>query len=103
MVNGQKVTRDMYYSKSTRDTVEYFVGPDGNKTYSPERHVHVIHDETKKEVRLVLTDRTHPSDPHVQKLALPGDPSGNEVNEAISKMLETLNNRPSGPHEVRWP
>lgn len=101
--NGKKLDRDMYYSQSTRDTVEYFVGPDGNKTYSPDRHIHVIHDEAKKEVRLRLTDRTYPGDPHVEKLDLPGDLSGQQVNDAISKMLETLNNRPRGPREVRWP
>jgi hypothetical protein len=103
VVNGQKVTRNMYYSKSTQDTVEYFVGPDGNKTYSPDRHVHVIHDETKGEVRVVLTDRTYPGNPHVDEVPLRGDPTAKQVDDAISKMLETLNNRPRGPQEVRWP
>ena len=38
--------------------IDYFVGPNGNPTVDPNRHIHVIHDEKKQEVTLLLTDRT---------------------------------------------
>jgi hypothetical protein len=92
----------MYYSQSNRETIDYFVGPDGKETFRPDRHVHVIHDEAKHEVRLVLTDRTHKGEFHSEHVSL-SNPSGNEVNTAIGKLVEKLNARPRGTREVSWP
>jgi hypothetical protein len=92
----------MYYSQSNRDTIDYFVGPDGGQTFAPDRHVHVIHKEAENEVQLVLTDRTHKGEFHSEHVRLP-NPSGNEVNAAIAKLVEKLNARPRGPREVSWP
>ena len=86
------------------DKTDYFIGPDGNPTVDPDRHIHVIHDELKKEVTLVLTDRTQESGPtHVLEVTLPGDPSGNQVNKAIDAMVETLNAIPHGLESATWP
>jgi hypothetical protein len=97
--------RQMYYSQGSLNRTEYFIGPDGNLTFAPDRHVHVIHNEKDKEVILVLTDRTQTAkeDPHLNKLILPGNPSGNEVNDAIAAMVKELNDLPRGPEAVIWP
>jgi hypothetical protein len=106
----------MYYSSAsgrdyhntdqelTADKTDYFIGPDGKPTVDPNRHVHVIHDERKEEVILVLTDRTQKNGPtHVLEVTFPGNPSGNVVNRAIDAMVATLNSIPRGPKSVTWP
>lgn len=104
----------MYYSHAqARDkpdqelkagVTDYFIGPDGNPTIDPNRHIHVIHDEKSQEVKLILTDRTQQSKrEHWLEVTLPGNPSGNQVNKAIDAMVATLNQIPRGPKSVQWP
>jgi hypothetical protein len=107
----------MFYSRATgrnfdstdqelnADKVDYFIGPNGNPTVNPNRHIHVIHDERKQEVTLVLTDRTQTkvSNEHLLEVTLPGNPSGNQVNKAIDAMVATLNSIPRGPKSMTWP
>lgn len=95
--------KQMFYSRGTETKTDYFVGPDGNPTYAPDRHVHVIHDEKSKTVTLLLTDRTHQKDQHPETVTLRNDPSGNEVNAAIAAMLQVMNDRPKGTNVVTWP
>ena len=86
------------------DKVDYFIDQNGNPTVDPDRHIHVIHDEEKQEVTLVLTDRTQENTrPHLLEVTLPGDPPGNQVNRAIDAMLATLNAIPRGPKSETWP
>ena len=98
----------MYYSQSQgsethADTVDYFVDENGRQTFDPKRHVHVIHDEKKQEVRLVVTDRTQgPGDPHVEKVTLRGNPSAKDVDSGVQAMLSVLNSRPAGSESVQW-
>lgn len=94
-----------YKSQSRPNIVDYFIGPDGNPTFAPDRHIHVIHNEATKEVKLVLTDRTQTEkkDQHGVPIVLPGDPSGNQVNDAIAALIRELNDRPIGPETVTWP
>jgi hypothetical protein len=70
--------------------IENFVGRDGWPT-TETPHVHVVHDELKGDVRVVLTvegpEGTHE---HPFKLTLHDDPSGNDVNCAIEQMLQRL-------------
>lgn len=104
-VEGKEVTRNMSYSKSSNETVEYFIGPDGTPTFEPERHVHVIHDGKAGPgtVKLIITDRTQEGDPHVQDMVLRDYPSGNEVNAAIAEMVKEMNSIPRGPKAPSWP
>ena len=86
------------------DKIDYFIGSNGNPTVDPNRHIHVIHDERKQEVTLVLTDRTQENMPeHLLEVTLPGNPSGNQVNRAIDAMVATLNAIPGGPKSETWP
>jgi hypothetical protein len=97
--------QNMFYSRSKSDIVDYFIGPDGNPTFAPDRHIHVIHNEAAKEVTLVLTDRTQTEkkDQHGVPVILPGNPSGNQGNNAIAALVRELNDRPMGPETVTWP
>jgi hypothetical protein len=67
-------------------TIELMVDRDGNPT-NTYPHVHVIHDELKGEVRLVLS--LSPSN-HPKRETLPGTASGNEVNAAIDRFVMEL-------------
>jgi hypothetical protein len=115
ILDGKEV-KQMYYSLARgenvndtgqvpeADVTDYFIGPNGNPTVDPNRHIHVIHDEGKKEVKLILTDRTQENMPtHLLEITLPGDASGNQVKRAINAMLVTLNAIPRGPKSVTWP
>lgn len=97
--------KQTYFSAGNRHTVEYFIGPDGNQTFEPERHIHVIHheqtDKRKNWVELILTDRTVNGNSHQQhpiKETLLGNPSGQAVNDAIGALLTVMNDRPPGPN-----
>ncbi|MGX4657898.1 hypothetical protein ACWCHM_29885 [Micromonospora sp. SCSIO 07396] len=84
-------------------TVHAFIGPDHQPTVDPNRHIHVIHDEAKKSVTLVITDRTQSGDPHLLKMEIADDPPGKLVNQAIHALVEVMNAIPEGPRHVEWP
>lgn len=67
-------------------TIHLMIGKDGNTTESYP-HVHIIHDSPGAEVRIVAS--RGPGD-HPFKEVLPGTASGNEVNQAISRMIAKL-------------
>jgi hypothetical protein len=100
----------MYYSAAAgtlerADRIEYYVGPDGEHTYMPDRHVHVTHrdKDPKHEVVIVtITDRTYRGNFHPYEDIILHNPSGREVNKAIEKAVELMNSRPIGPREVTY-
>ena len=104
--------KQMSYSAGSQFTSEEFIGPDGNQTFNPERHVHVIHHEQPDNerdhnnwVELILTDRTVDGNHNAQhpiKIQLLGDPSGQEVNNAAGALLAIMNSRPPGKNKVTW-
>lgn len=77
-----------WFSKYTvnQGTIELLVDRDGNQT-TAYPHVHVIHDEANREVR-VLVSLAPGNHPHSE--VLPGTASGNEVNAAIDRAIELL-------------
>lgn len=80
-----------YYSRyiSGNKTTEIFIGPDGNLT-SERPHVHVIHDDSRGEIRIVVTWENND---HTHFVRLPGTTDGNAVNAAIDERLRVLRSR----------
>jgi hypothetical protein len=80
--------KQLYYSMHhpNDQTTHQFIDKQGRLTFE-RPHVHVVFDEVNHEVRLNTTtaEGAHPA-----KIALPGDPSGNAVNEAIDSLREQL-------------
>jgi len=86
--------REAYFSRftSTSNTTEYFLDDKGRKTFDPSRHVHVIHDDGKSEVRMHITDRQDGRTLHTDHVRLPR-PSGNAVNAAEARLVSILRSK----------
>lgn len=85
-----RITRRGWYSilhqNGTTGTIEMMIGTDGESTNSYP-HVHVIHDESKNQIRIVAS---RSSSDHSPPEFLSGDASGNEVNAAIERAIRLL-------------
>jgi hypothetical protein len=82
-----KATGKQWYSKHhPRSGVEVMFDKHGRPTIDYP-HVHVIHDERKGEIRVVLSlgPTSHP-----ELVTLPGDASGNEVNRAVETLCRKI-------------
>jgi hypothetical protein len=82
-----KASEKQWYSKyHPKSGIELLINKLGEPTLTYP-HVHVVHDERKNEVRVVLSKgpKNHP-----EKRVLPGDASGNEVNEAVNELRDKL-------------
>jgi hypothetical protein len=94
----------MHYTRNEVSPVEVhgFIGPEGQPTFHPERHLHVIHKEDSKKVVVVMTDRTQTDKrmQHPLEITSRYEPSGQDVNDAIGAMLAVMNSVPRGPGRV---
>lgn len=79
-------TRGWYSVMRQDGTMEMMIGPDGESTNSYP-HVHVIHDDTQQQIRVVAS--RSPSD-HSPPEILPFNTDGNEINAAIERALGLL-------------
>lgn len=71
------------------ETIDYFIGPDGNQTHVPDLHIHVIHNPNG-DVTMEITNRRDKT--RSSKLELQ-QPDGNEVRraeQALAEILRTL-------------
>ncbi|SRR6266498_687002 len=77
-----------WYSKYREENgkIHLLIDPDGNPT-NTYPHVHVIHDEQQREVRIVASTVNRR---HVYDQTLSGEADGNEVNAAIDQALTEL-------------
>jgi hypothetical protein len=80
--------RNSWFSQYTEGegTIEVFVDRHGEITaFYP--HVHVIHDESRDEVRLVAS---RSAGDHIAAERLPGTASGDEVNDVVNRLRKLL-------------
>lgn len=91
-VGGKLV--DAYFSQytSSSQTSDYFLNDRGQKTFDPTLHVHVIHDDGKAEVRMLITDRRDGTTQHSDRVTLKA-PSGTQVNAAEERLVAILRSK----------
>lgn len=78
--------RNGWFTRYDHGTTQVMLDKNGKLT-SSYPHVHVIHDEPRNEVRIVLS---RSQTDHPEQDRLPGSASGNEVNAAVDRMLRKL-------------
>lgn len=100
-VDRDEQGREQYYSYYNRSAkrgpgkgegeIQYFVDERGFPTTNTP-HVHVIHDELKNEVRVLLSVEGVDRHPY-PTITLPGAASGNEVNAAVDHFIRIMRDR----------
>lgn len=93
-MNVKGKDREAYLSqyKESSKTTDYFLNEKGEKTTDPTLHVHVIHDDSKGEVRMHITDRRNGAEVR-DKISPLTRPSGNEVNAAEARLVAILRSK----------
>jgi len=77
---------------TSRPTIEVLLDQDGQPTKAYP-HVHVIHDESKNEVRVHITEGSRAHSSHSHHQPLPGNPDGYTVNAAVATLTAILRAR----------
>lgn len=79
---------DLWFSKYTSydDSTEVLIGRDGQQT-TEYPHVHVIYDDSRSEVRIILS---RSKNNHPRRITLPASSSPSEIDAAVNQLRQEL-------------